>query len=280
MKGYKIMKLEMITREPEGPARPTPLLFIHGAFSSAHIWVPFFLPFFADHGYRAHAISLRGHGGSEGKDRLSVTRLRDYVNDVAQVARELNAPPVLIGTSMGGIIAQKYMHEYPVPAVVLLASGPPHGMFPSIMRMALGNPQLVRDMLMMQYLGPDTATVAGARRALFREDTPDDYIRKYLPKAEHESPWVMTDMVALDLPPSLRQVDVPVLVLGGECDAFITPTAVEVTAATYATEAEIFPGMPHAMMLDRDWEKVARRILDWLNEVLSVPGSADASASG
>ena len=274
------MQLEVITRRPEQEKRPAPLLFVHGAFSSAHIWTPFFLPFFASHGYEAHALSLRGHGGSEGKDRLSVTRLRDYVNDVAQVAAELRAPPVLIGTSMGGIIAQKYMHEFPVPAVVLLASGPPHGMLPSIMRMALGNPQLVRDMFMMQYVGPDTATVAGARRALFRDDTPDEYIRRYLPKAEHESPWVMTDMVGLDLPPSLRRVEVPVLVLGGERDQFIAPSAVEATASTYATEAEIFPGMPHAMMLDRDWEKVAHRILNWLDEILPAPPSAGAGAKG
>ena len=272
------MKLELISKKPKGEARPTPLLILHGAFSSAHIWKPFFLPFFAEHGYEAHALSLRGHGGSEGKDRLSMTRLRDYVNDVAQIARELRAPPVLIGTSMGGIVAQKYMHEFPVPGVVLLAAGPPHGMLPSIMRMALGNPQLVRDMFMMQYVGPDTATVAGARRALFREDTPDDYIRKYLPKAEHESSWVMTDMVGLDLPPSLRRVDVPVLVLGGECDAFVAPSAVEVTATTYATQAEIFEGMPHAMMLDRDWEKVARRILNWLEETLAVQESTNTKA--
>jgi pimeloyl-ACP methyl ester carboxylesterase len=272
------MRLEVITMKPEGATRPTPLLFVHGAFTSAYIWKPFFLPFFADHGYEAHAISLRGHGGSEGKDRISGTRLRDYVNDVAQIARGLSAAPVLIGTSMGGIIAQKYMHEFPVPAVVLLASGPPHGMLPSIMRMALGNPQLVRDMFMMQYVGPDTATVAGARRALFREDTPDDYIRAYLPKAERESPWVMTDMVGLDLPPSRRLAEVPVLVLGGECDAFVAPTAVEVTATTYATNAEIFPGMPHAMMLDRDWETVARRILAWLDDTLPAPGPAGIAA--
>lgn len=266
------MRLEVISRTPAGAARPASLLFVHGAFSSAHIWKPFFLPFFAERGYRAHALSLRGHGDSEGRGQISSTRLRDYMNDVAQVARDLEkdggSPPVLIGTSMGGIIVQKYMHEHPVAAAVLLASGPPHGLLPTIMRMALGNPRLVSDMMMMQYVGPDTATLAGARRALFRDDTPDDYIRRYLPKAERESPWVMTDMIGLDLPPSSRFEDVPVLVLGGDCDAFISPGVVEATASTYGTRAEIFEGMPHAMMLDRDWQKVAERIADWLDETL------------
>lgn len=263
------MKLDVISRTPSGSARACSLLFIHGAFSSAAIWEPFFLRFFAEQGYRACALSLRGHGRSEGRDDISVTRLRDYVADVERVAATLPPPLVLIGTSMGGIVAQKYMREHPVAAVVLMGSGPPHGVLPTIMRMALGNPRLVTDMMMMQYVGPDTATVAGARRALFREDTPDDYIRRYLPKADRESPWVMTDMLGLDLPPSTRFEDVPVLVLGGERDAFIAPEAVQATASTYGTEAEIFADMPHAMMLDRDWKLVAERIADWLDTVLA-----------
>ena len=56
------MNLELIRRLPAGPARPTPILFVHGAYSSAQLWEPFFLPYFAERGYAAFALSLRGHG--------------------------------------------------------------------------------------------------------------------------------------------------------------------------------------------------------------------------
>jgi alpha-beta hydrolase superfamily lysophospholipase len=48
-----------------------------------------FLDYFAERGYAAHALSLRGQGGSEGRERLRWTRLSAYIADVAQVARQL-----------------------------------------------------------------------------------------------------------------------------------------------------------------------------------------------
>ncbi len=108
------MRLELITRTPTGDARPTPLLFVHGAYCAAWVWDRHFLPFFADRGYQAHALSLRGHGASEGHERLSSWRLRDYVADVEQVIVGLSRPPVLIGHSMGGLIVQKILHRRPV----------------------------------------------------------------------------------------------------------------------------------------------------------------------
>ena len=64
------MKLEVTMRTPTGEPRPTPLLFVHGADPSTWVWVRHFLPFFADRGYEAHALSLRGHGASEGHELL------------------------------------------------------------------------------------------------------------------------------------------------------------------------------------------------------------------
>ena len=42
----------------------------------------------------AHAVDLRGHGESEGRDRLRWTRIADFVDDVVSVTRPLPNPPV------------------------------------------------------------------------------------------------------------------------------------------------------------------------------------------
>jgi pimeloyl-ACP methyl ester carboxylesterase len=263
-------RLEVIAREPAGRRRKTPLLFVHGAYSSAAIWEPFFLPFFAEHGFAVHALSLRGHGGSEGRGGLATVRLADYVADVESVAAELPAPPVVIGHSMGGMVAQKLIQTHNLPAAVLLASGPPHGTIVTGMAMALSHPALFRQMARMQLLGPHTAGIEEARRAMFRADTPDDHIRAVLPPAQAESHLAMLDMLGLDLPPSRPRRDVPVLVVAGDNDPFLTRGAIEVTARAYGTEAVIFPGMPHALMLDPDWRAVAERMLAWLEETLAA----------
>lgn len=271
------MQLEVIKKAPgdeDAPARSTPLLFVHGAYSSAWIWTPFFQPFFARHGFTTYALSLRGHGRSEGRSRLPTTRLRDYLEDVERVACQIKPAPVLVGTSLGGVIIQHYLKRNRPPAAVLLASGPPSGMIPSTLRMALTNPWLMWDLTWMGLLGPAAATLSGTRRALFRHDTPSEHIRRFMPKAQPESALAMWDVSALDLPPSRPRRDLPVLVMGAGRDAFISPLAIEETARAFGVDPVIFPEMAHGMMLDQDWEQVALCMLEWLERVLPERAAA------
>lgn len=64
------LSLEVVSRYPSKGKRCTPLLFVHGAFSAAWIWSEHFLDWFSERGWPVHAVSLRGHGGSEVMNRL------------------------------------------------------------------------------------------------------------------------------------------------------------------------------------------------------------------
>jgi len=263
------IELEVITHAPKsGQFRPTPLLCVHGAYASARQWDPFFLPFFAANGYPAYALSVRGHGGSAGRERVKEARLKDYVDDVLAVMDRLPAPPVLIGHSLGGMIVQKILTRRALPGAVLMCSAPPHGLMGSTLAAMFGNPVMFRQTAAMHRLGPDVATVDSARRALFLADTPDEWIRTVLPPAEPESDGVMQDAIWRDLPPSRGRRDVPVLVLGAGKDACITRTAVTETARAFGVHAEFFEDLPHALMLVPEWEQVATRILGWLETTL------------
>lgn len=264
--------LEVITARPAGAARPTPLVFVHGAFAGAWVWESHFLPYFARHGYACHALSLRGHGGSDGREALMRARLRDYVEDVERVAAALPAPPVLIGHSMGGVVVQHLLHRRSMPAAILLASGPPHGLIGCWANMVINHPRLLLQLTLLQLRGPAAVDLDPIRRALFSADTADAVFRHALPRMEAESPWVVLDLWGLDLPPSRRLLDVPVLVLGAANDPLISRGAVEATAWTYRTRPEVFPNVAHAMMLDHHWELIAGRMLGWLEGVLADGG--------
>ena len=56
--------LEVIDKGSATESHPVPLLFVHGAWHAAWCWDEHFLDFFADKGFRAVAVSLRGHGAS------------------------------------------------------------------------------------------------------------------------------------------------------------------------------------------------------------------------
>src|SRR5215831_811256 len=82
-------------------ARPRVIL-VHGAANSARVWA-FWQEELVRRGWSSHAIDLRGHGASAPAE-LGTTRMADYA-DVVALARALREPPVLLGWSMGGLVA-------------------------------------------------------------------------------------------------------------------------------------------------------------------------------
>lgn len=103
------MTLEILSREAQGGSARPPLLFVHGAYVGAWCWEEHFLDWFATRGRTAHAVSLRGHGGSSGRRELNEFGLADYAEDVARAAASLPRPPVLVGHSMGAMVVQKVL---------------------------------------------------------------------------------------------------------------------------------------------------------------------------
>ena len=260
------VRLETIKEEPAFDARSTPVLFVHGMSHAAWCWAEHFLPYFAQHGYVSHALSLRGHGGSEGRQRLRWTPLADYVSDVAQVVDQLEKSPVLVGHSMGGMVVQKYLESNGAPATVLLASAPPQGVVRATLRVALRHPLVfIKANLTMSML-PMLGTPQLAQEALFSADMPEGKVSKYCSLLQDESYRAYLDMLGLSLPRPER-VRTPILVMGAADDCLISPSDVEATARAYQTQAEVLPGMAHDMMLEAGWQAVADRILVWLNEL-------------
>lgn len=259
------MQLELIEQEPAAPTRETPILFIHGMWHGAWCWVEHFLPYFAERGYKAYALSLRGHGASEGRSRLRWTPLSAYVADVARVVDSLESPPVLIGNSMGGMVVQKYLEDHPAPAAVLLASVPTVGVLPVTLRVARRQPRTFLKANMTLSLFHVVGTPQLYREAFFSDQLPEARLASYHSRIQDESYRAYLDMMGFNRAHP-RKVKTPVLVLGGADDNLTTAGETKRTARAYHTQAEFFAGTGHGMMLDAGWQAVADRILDWLGE--------------
>ena len=259
------MKLEIISRQPVGNGHPTPLLFVHGMLHGAWCWEVHFLDYFARRGFAAHAVNLRGHGESDGREHLRWTRISDFVEDVSRTAQQLPCHPVLIGHSMGGFVIQKYLESHDAPGAVLLSSPPPAGLVGTTLRIAGRRPLVFTKINVMLSLAPLIATPELAREAFFSEDFPDETLRNYWKLMQDESYMALLDMVILArLEP--EKVKTPVLVLGAARDNMLSRSEIEATARAHHTHAEIIPDVAHNSMLERRWEAVADRILAWLTE--------------
>lgn len=256
--------LEILAHAPEKSACRTPLLFVHGAYTAAWCWDEHFLPFFAEAGYAAYALSLSGHGGSHGREQLDSFAIADYVADVAHVAGRLPAPPVLIGHSMGGFVVQKYLEDHCVPGAVLMCSVPPQGLMASAFGLMFSKPGLMKELNRM--MGGGQVSLDTLRDALFNQPVAVDDLKRYSRLSQPESWRAIWDMTLFNLPRAAHVCKTPLLVLGAESDHLIPASLVEMTARSHGVDAEIFSGMGHGLMLEREWRKPAQRILDWLGE--------------
>jgi pimeloyl-ACP methyl ester carboxylesterase len=257
-----IAMLEVIDRGSVSEAHPVPLLFVHGAWHAAWCWDEYFLSFFADKGYRALAVSLRGHGSSPTPKRLRACSVADYVEDVSLVAESLLIRPVVIGHSMGGLIVQKYLESHDAPAGVLMASMPPRGYLASGLRWMKRHPWDFTRVLMTGKSLAYVNTPQLARERFFSAHTPDSHVLDYATRLQEESARAGLDgLLSLPRP---KRVTTPLLVLGARSDGAVTAKEVHATARAYRTEAEFFPDMGHNMMLESGWVAVAERIHTWL----------------
>jgi pimeloyl-ACP methyl ester carboxylesterase len=99
--------------------RPTVVL-VHGAANSAGVW-RFWRERLEAHGFPTRAPDLRGHGAAPCVD-LGRVSMADYVADVRTVIETLPGLPVLVGWSMGGLVA--LMYGAVAPTLGVLALGP------------------------------------------------------------------------------------------------------------------------------------------------------------
>lgn len=261
-------ELEVISSTPRRRKAETPLLFIHGAFAGAWCWDVNFLDYFSSRGYECHAVSLRGHGASRGKRALQHFSVGDYVDDVESVVAGFEQPPVLIGHSMGGFVAQHYLQRAPAAGLVLMASVPPGGLMESSMRLMMQDPMLLTQLMMLHNLGPDMVDKRIAQRALFSAELAAEdhsHMRWHMQPESQRAIW---ELHTGPMPRKWRMADVPTLVLGAEGDSLIAPESVRRTGRFFGVEAHLAPEMGHAMMLEPGWERIAGRIEGFLAQAL------------
>lgn len=244
-----------------GTAKPFPILFVHGMWLGSWCWENY-LRAAAEAGWNAWALNLRGHHGSRPVKELGEVGIIDYVQDVLDCLRVMGEV-VLVGSSMGGLIAQKVAEIGGARAAVFLTSAAPRGL--SVLRW----PVLSR---MARY----AFSMAASRPLFARREHADTLLLNQLTPPQQEEIYARlvleSGRAARELAFSLIAVDAkrvrcPTLVVGAELDR-ITPTALQRRiAAKYKAQYLEVAGHAHMLMLEEGWERPFKDILGWVERV-------------
>jgi pimeloyl-ACP methyl ester carboxylesterase len=102
----------------EADGGETPIVLVHGWCCDHSFFAPQ-LDHFARAGHRVVAVDLRGHGQSDKPEQRYTMQL--FADDLAYMCGELNlVKPVVIGHSMGGVVAFAFAVDYPeLPSAIV-----------------------------------------------------------------------------------------------------------------------------------------------------------------
>jgi len=243
---------------PRATRRP-PILFIHGLAHGAWCWREHWMPAAAERGFPTYAVSLRGHGDSGGRKRLGRTLMRHYVHDVMQTITELPQPPIIVGHSMGALIAQLVADRYQPRGLALLTPAPIQGAAYTLPRMIRRRPLDAAKVM-------TGGTLPLRAQSLFT-GLDDETAARYVDRLGRESPWAQYELL---IPHRIGPVRAPVLVVGTPEDRVVDEAATVRTAEVYGVEPVWIPGIGHDLMLDAGWEKPLSVLLDWIDEATSA----------
>lgn len=237
-----------------------PLLFVHGYFGRA-IAFERMMECLAARGHRCVAIDLRGHGDSQPTEHLGRVSIHDYVEDVERVARALG-DPVLVGHSMGGLIAQLAAVRGVAKGIVLLAPAPPRGIPVMSLRLAIAQARYMPAILLSRPVVPGRADL----RALVVNRVPEAEREVLLDMLVPDSGRAGREMSILGVPVDRARVRVPVMVIAGDQDLFIPLSRAKRVAERYGVRCHVAPGRGHMLILEPGYEELCGWIESWIRD--------------
>lgn len=244
---------------PVDGATKAPVLCLPGLFAGAWVFERL-LPRLAERGYPASAISYRGHPPLPELPDMGRQSLADFVDDAAAAARELDRP-IVIGHSLGGLVAQLLAARNLVRAVVLVSPGPPRGISvlspPILVRMASYLPALL-------FSRPFLASAAHLDALVLNRVPPAERgaIRdRFVPDSGRAAREIA--LGTFNVPAS--SVRVPMLVVGAEHDHFIPVGVSRRVAMKYHAAFHVAQGHGHFLFAEPGCESEMRVMLDWID---------------
>ena len=252
----------VVLRALPGQATRRPVVFVHGIFGQAALWSDWLVRF-AERGFPAYAVNLRGRGGSAPNIALGRATIGDFADDVRAVITELSrdgSSPALIGHSMGGLIAQRVAADGGVAAVALAAPAPPRGISVLSPRVAIKQLKYLPAILLSRVLRPGAADLRELVLNRLAPSEQDAALAQLVPDSGRAACEMSITGVAVDA----ARIGCPILVVSGDDDRFIPRRIAVRIARRYGAPMETFAGRGHMLVIEANWQAIADAIVRWL----------------
>jgi acylglycerol lipase len=227
-----------------------------------------------DAGYAVHAIDHRGHGKSQGP-RAYVESYDDFLHDMVTLRDHVTAehpglPLIVLGHSMGGLIALTHVLDHQDGVTGLVLSGP---------ALVVGDdfsPLVVKALGLMAKVAPKLRPQGLSADAISRDPE--------VVGADRAHPLVYTGKISAALanalvqtmqrtPPRYPDLTLPVLLLHGTNDQLADVRGsrqLEAEAENADVTAHYYEGLYHEVFNEPEQEQVLGDLLAWIDATVTA----------
>lgn len=254
------------------------IVFIHGLWIHASSWQPW-MDFFSQHGYETLNPPWPGDSPTieqcrTNPDAIANRGVTEITDSYAKIIESLPAPPIVIGHSFGGLIAQVILGRGIAAAGIAIDPAPMKGVWQlpfSALRASFpvlsnpGNLKKAKSLTFDQFR-------YGFANAIPETEAKELYERWTIPAPCRPLFQAATATFA----GSETKVDTanatrgPLLITGGEEDNIAPPVLGQASLKKYnssvTTEYKLFEGRGHSLIVDHGWKEVAEFSFDWLGK--------------
>jgi pimeloyl-ACP methyl ester carboxylesterase len=254
------------------------IVFIHGLWIHASSWQPW-MDFFKQHGYETLNPAWPGDSDTVAECRanpgsIANRGVTEIADSYAKIIASLPEPPIVVGHSFGGLIAQVLLGRDIAAAGIAVDPAPIKGVWQLPLSAfkasfpVLGNPFNIKKAKSLTFdqfrYGFGNAVPEEEAKELYDRWTIPAPCRPLFQAATATFSGVETKVNTKNTTRG------PLLITGGEEDHIAPPILGKASLKKYnsavITEFQLFKGRGHSLIVDHGWQEIADYSLTWLNK--------------
>ena len=247
------------------------IVFVHGLFLNSKSWREWEI-FFKEKGYTTFAPVFPGHEGNPSElrdiasENLGKVTFSDVVNHYEKFIQTLPDKPIIIGHSMGALVAQKLVEKELAEAAVAISSAPPKGVITLKFSFAKSNMPLLNPFKGNSVHYPTKKWFHYAfTNTLSREESDSIFDKFVVPESRNIPRETLKKAGKIDF----NKPHEPMLFISGREDHIIPASLNKKNFKKYKNEKslrehKIFEGRDHFICGEDGWDEVANYVYNWI----------------